>query len=72
MLAVTEQDERPQRRIVLELRKGGRQLQACRRIDAVLDERPVEADEHDVVATFNGDGRRRAERHVAELRRCLW
>jgi len=69
IVAVSEQHRRAQRRIVLVLVERLREPDAGRRIEAILDERPVEADEHDVAAALDGDRRRRAERNVVKPRR---
>ena len=68
VLAMAEQHERAQRRVVLVSVEGLRQPHPRRRIDPVLDERTVEADEHDVAAALHRDRHRRAKRHVGERR----
>ena len=71
VLAMTEQDERAKRRVVLVLVEGFRQPCPRRRIEPVLDERAVETDEHDVATTLNGDRHRRTERRVRQRRHRL-
>ena len=62
MLAVTEQHQRAQRGVVFVLVEGFGQPQARRRVEPVLDEGPVEADERDLTSAFDGDRRGSAAR----------
>jgi hypothetical protein len=66
VLAMTEQDERAQRRVVLVLVEGFRKPRPRGRVDPVLDERAVETDEDDVATPLHRDRHGRTERHVRE------
>jgi hypothetical protein len=74
VLAVTEQHERAQRWIVLVLVEGFREPYASRRIEAVLDERPVETDQRELIPAFHGDRRLGAQRCIRQpgCRRGGW